>query len=360
MNGAALALIAVALLTVVGLLAVHLLNKATMLELTAKALQDQLTQLKEGGFDRIIGEKLSRLTAHAQSEVEQRGRMIVATEQELLKQQREATNAVASLNKTFGEVTSQIASLSELQTQVGELNNLLKPQQLRGELGEVIVRSLISDKLPRGQYEEEFTFADGKKVEFVIKLQERLIPVDSKLQLEHYRRMREADERQRPALRTEFKRAIKQKIDEVKAYIKPEEGTYNFAMMVIPSEAVYYDLIGNKDFTEDGGLYEYAQQQNVFIVSPLTFWAYLTSIAHGLQGLEVGRRAEEILANLQTITRKIRDFSNEEFRVLGAHLRNASSQYDDAQRKLRDIQDRTEKLERSETHPPLEQGAIHA
>ena len=106
---------------------------------------------------------------------------------------------------------------------------------------------------------------------------------------------------------------------------------------------------------EDGGLYDYARSQNVFLVSPLTFWAYLTALAQGLQGLQIGRRAEEILAGLQTLASKIKDFSNAEFRVLGDQLRNATKNYDEAREKVRVIEGDLASLERLEIRQPSEQ-----
>ena len=120
----------------------------------------------------------------------------------------------------------------------------------------------------------------------------------------------------------------------------------NFALMVIPSEAVFYELVANKDFTEDGGLYYYAQTQNVFLTSPLTFWAYLTTIAQGLKGLEIEHRAEEVLASLQTLAGQIHSFTQEEFRKLGGHLRNANSQYDQAETALKHVEQTLTSLER--------------
>ena len=347
------------LITLVALVAlvIYIVRAATGLKATADALREELRKFKEGGVDELVGQKLDVLRKRAEEELQNRERFIQQNRTELLEQQRKATEATAQFNKDLGTVTTRIETLSELQTKVGELNDLLKPQQLRGELGEVIVRELIADKFPQGKYEEDHVFADGKKVEFAIHLNGRLIPIDSKLQLEDYKRMREADDRQRQTLRTEFKRKIKQKIDEVQTYIRPEEGTYNFALMVIPSEAVYYDVVANKDFTEPDGLYAYARAQKVFIVSPLTFWAYLTAVAQGLQGMEIGRRAEEILAGLQTLATRIRQFSGDEFRLLGSHLRNASTQYDEAQRKLREIEDEVVRWERVETSPLHQEGA---
>jgi len=307
-------------------------------------------------FNKLIAEKLTLLTDKATQELASREKVIADAQKKLVEEEQKAANAAREFQKSFGVVTTKIDGLKELQTEVGELNDLLKPQQLRGELGEVIVRNLLADKLPK-QYEEDYTFSDGKKVEFVIRLHQKLIPVDSKLQLEDFKRMREVDERQRQALRVEFKRKVKQKIDEVKQYIRPEEGTMNFALMVIPSEAVFYELVASKDFTEDGGLYEYAQVQHVFVTSPLTFWAYLTTIAQGLKGLEIEHRAEEVLSKLQTLTAEIRNFAQDEFRKVGVHLRNATAQYDEAERTLRDVEQGLGTLERMESTTQQE-GAV--
>ena len=348
---------AIALLAVlIGLIyvvreAAALKSSSTVLNSTAMELKTELQEFKTRGFDELIRAKLAPFE-HA---TQQREQLIQQKEGELARQRQESLQQIMEINKGFGKVQTQIEGLAGLQGKVGELNDLLKPQQLRGELGEVIVRNLLADKLPK-QYEEEYTFSDGKKVEFAIRLGEKLIPVDSKLQIEDYKRLREADEKQRPALRTEFKRKVRQKIDEVKQYIRPQEGTYNFALMVISSEAVFYELVANKDFTEDGGLYEYAQSMNVFLTSPLTFWAYLITIAQGMRGLEIEHRAEEVLASLQSLAGQVRNFAQEEFRKVGVHLRNANSQYDQAEKALKDVEQAVTNIEKigGAHHPPEE------
>ncbi|MBI3087596.1 MAG: DNA recombination protein RmuC [Candidatus Omnitrophica bacterium] len=343
-------------LVAVGVLAYLLVSRAAMLKAAAEQLNAELKQFKEGGFDQLIAEKLALLTNKAMQELESREKAIRQVQQDLLEEGKKATAAAEKFKQDFGAVTTEIHSLQELQGKVGELNDLLKPQQLRGELGEVIVRNLLADKLPR-QYEEDYAFSDGKRVEFVVRINDRLIPVDSKLQLEDFKRLREAEEPQRQAYRAEFKRKVKQKIDEVKAYIRPEEGTMNFALMFIPSEAVFYELIANKDFLEGGGLYEYAQEQRVFLTSPLTFWVYLTTIAQGLKGLEIERRAEDVLSALQALAAEIRNFSQDEFRKVGVHLRNATAQYDEAERTLRTVEQGLGTLERVESSPAQQEGA---
>ena len=149
----------------------------------------------------LMRDKLEAIESAATRQVEERERVIRQKDEELSRQRRDTIQQISAIHEGFGTVKTQIEGLTQLQGKVGELNDLLKPQQLRGELGEVIVRNLLNDKLPK-QYEEEYTFSDGKKVEFAIRMNDRLIPVDSKLQLEDYKRLRDADERQRPALRT--------------------------------------------------------------------------------------------------------------------------------------------------------------
>ncbi len=338
---AAIALFGVVLMGLV----VYVVRESAALKSTAAALKLELEAFKTRGFDELIRAKLMAVDDAHKRQVEERDALIRRANDEIAKQSQQTLQHITAIHQSFGEVSSKIQGLSDLQGKVGELNDLLKPQQLRGELGEVIVRNLLADKLPK-QYEEDYTFSDGKKVEFVIRLSDKLIPVDSKLQLEDYKRVREADERQRPALRTEFKRKVRQKIDEVKQYIRPQEGTTNFALMVIPSEAVFYELVASKDFTDDGGLYHYAQAHNVFLTSPLTFWAYLTTIAQGLKGLEIEHRAEEVLASLQRLAGQVRSFAQEEFRKVGVHLRNANSQYDQAEAALKHVEQAITNLER--------------
>jgi len=347
----------VALLAVGG--AVYLATKAAMLQNAASSLQAELKQFKEGGFDRLVTEKLAILTQRATEALQSREQWIRQNKQELLDEVRKSATAAEQFQRELGIVSAHLMGLRELQGQVSELSGLLKPQQVRGELGEVIVRSILADKLPVGHYEENFTFLDGKQVEFAIRLNGRMIPVDSKLPLDDFKRLRESvDERGRQACRTDLKRTLRKKIDEVKAYIRPEEGTYNFALMVIPSEAVYYDVIADREFSEPGGLSAYAAARNVFLVSPNTFWAYLTAIAHGLHGLEIERHAEQILASLQTLATKIRRFSQDEFHKLGAHLKDAAKKYDEADRRLRDIDAGLGALERAEAKPSLEPLAL--
>ncbi|MBI3324106.1 MAG: DNA recombination protein RmuC [Candidatus Omnitrophica bacterium] len=228
------------------------------------------------------------------------------------------------------EIEKDVTVFQELRVGLGDLANLLKPQQFRGPLGEILVRELIRDKLPAEYVREQHAFRNGARVDFAIALRDKLIPVDAKFPIENYKRVREAaSEADQRRFRMEFRRDVKRHIDEVAQYIRPEEQTYNFAVMVIPSEGVYYEaIIREEDFTDDNSLYRYATARNVVAASPYTFWALLTVIEQGLRGFEISRQAERILQVMQGMTQDLRKFSQGEFRLIGEHLKNASRNFD--------------------------------
>lgn len=330
-----------AIIVVLGVLLMKVSGRASNLQKAADSLGIELQDFKERKLDDLIGQKLERLVKEATD----RG-------QEIRQKQQEATTAAREFNTAIGSVTAQLTTLGALGPKVDELNNLLKPQQLRGALGEVIVRQVISDKLPHGSFAENHSFKDGKQVEFVITLNGRLIPIDSKLQLDAFKRVRSAtSDQERQTARSAFKRTIREKIDEVHSYIRPTEGTYNFGIMVIPSEAVYYELIAEEGFEAPGGLHEYTQEKNVFMASPLTFWAYIEALAHGLKGLEIEQSAERILAGLNAISLKLNHLTGESssLEVLGNHLRNAVKKYEEVEKEAGDLRDDADRLQRNQS-----------
>ena len=242
------------------------------------------------------------------------------------------------------EIGKDVEVFQELKQSLGDLGNLLKPQQFRGPLGEILVRELIRDKLPAAYLREQHAFRNGTRVDFAIELRGKLIPVDAKFPIENYKRVREAaTEADQRRFRAEFRRDVKRHIDEVAQYIRPDEQTYNFAVMVIPSEGVYYEaIIREEDFTDDNGLYRYATARNVVAASPYTFWALLTVIEQGLRGFEISKQAERILQAMQVMTRDIQKFSQGEFRLLGEHLKHASRNFDAATDTLKGLLTRLE------------------
>src|SRR2546425_2970026 len=213
---------------------------------------------------------------------------------------------------------------------LARLEQALRPPKARGGFGELLLENLLRDRLPPSAYDMQHTFDSGERVDAIVRA-DRTIPVDSKFPLDNYIRLVEAqtdDERQ--LAERQFGRDVKQHIDAIAGkYIRPDEGTYDFAFMYIPVEAVYYELACGKT----GALLSYAHEKRVFPVSPTTFTSQLQVIALGLKGMQIEQRAQEVMAycaQLQQDFGRLRD----DFQVVGKHLGHAQSKYGEAERRL--------------------------
>jgi DNA recombination protein RmuC len=213
----------------------------------------------------------------------------------------------AASSRLIGEVTRDLTALKESNKQVLSItddlkllqNTLQNPKQ-RGVLGEYFLQSVLDNVLPPERFIMQYRFADGETVDAVVKLDRgKLLPVDSKFSLENYNRLVEEKDKARQELLVKaIKSDLKQRIDETAKYIRPEEGTMDFAFMFIPSEAIYYDLLASKVGTlqtNSRDLIEYAfRDKKVIIVSPTSFMAYLQTVLQGLRSLQIEERAKDI------------------------------------------------------------------
>jgi DNA recombination protein RmuC len=197
------------------------------------------------------------------------------------------------------------------------------------EMGETLLENLLSQVLPKDHYHIQYRFKTSDAVDAVIKLGERLVPVDAKFSLENFQKTLDAkDEQEKNSYRRKFIQDVKNRIDEIAAkYILPQENTYDFALMYIPAENVYYEMIIKED------LFSYCMSKKVVPVSPNTFYAYLQVICLGLKGLKIEENAKVILKNLSMLSNEIGKFK-EDFDCLGVHLLNASHKYEDSQKRL--------------------------
>lgn len=244
--------------------------------------------------------------------------------------------------KVFGELRGQLGQVAEMATrmealgrEIDELQGILKAPKLRGQLGESQLEECLRQLLPPGAWETQYRFADGQTVDAVIKLRDHLVPVDAKFPLESLQRLLSApDDETRKQARREFVRSVKGRIDEIATkYIRPGEGTFEFALMFIPAENVYYEVIvRDEGYGEEGSLLAYAAARRVVPVSPNSFYAYLSTILTGLKGMQVEARAREILAELGRLQHEFERFA-EAFRLVGRHLQSARGQYDLAEKR---------------------------
>ena len=242
--------------------------------------------------------------------------------------------ATAERMKTVGEnlqaVGSSATRILEVGKSIASLQEILKPPKMRGEFGEMLLERLLAQILPEANYTFQRRFQSGEVVDAVIDLGVAQVPVDAKFPLESFTRMIAAEtEEERARLRREFVRAVRGHVDAVAKYIRPDEGTFDFALMYIPAENVYYETIVKEEMELDGGSIQgYALERRVITVSPNSFYAYLQVIVKGLNGMHVEREADKILGRLGRLKNDYGRFQ-QEYEVLGRHLTNAKNKYDE-------------------------------
>src|SRR5438105_13513481 len=237
------------------------------------------------------------------------------------------TNAV---HKQLGDVGRATATLAEQAKELGQLQQVLRPPKARGGFGELLLGNLLRDRLPPQAYQLQYGFKGGERVDAVIKV-DRLAPIDAKFPLDNFERLVDAeDDAQRELYEKAFARDVKGHIDAIAGkYIRPDEGTYDFAFMYLPSEAIYYELVCGKT----GALLTYAHEKRVLPVSPTTLTAYLQVVVLGLKGLQIEQHAHEVMAYCAQLQKDFGRFK-EDFDLVGKHLGNAENKFVDAEKRL--------------------------
>lgn len=251
---------------------------------------------------------------------------------------------LSELMQKLASLESSTLQIQEIGKEVSSLKMILHAPKLRGNFGEYLLYNLLKDTLPPKNYQEQFQFSDGATVDAIIRLGKHIIPIDSKFPLESFERyISSKDAESQKKAKSDFIKSVKSRIDEIaKKYIRPQEGTFDFALMYIPSESVYYEIL-TKDCAKGYELFDYAMKNRVITVSPNTFYAYLLSIVYGLKGMKIEEQAESIIKKISGIQR---EFSNyrEELATLGKHLSNASAKFSEVNDKTKKIGDQIENL----------------
>ncbi|HZP55882.1 MAG TPA: DNA recombination protein RmuC [Candidatus Saccharimonadales bacterium] len=250
--------------------------------------------------------------------------------------------------KIITDVTEKLTELDKTNKQVGDvaaelktLQNVLQNPKQRGGVGEYYLDSVLKNVLPPGIYQMQYGFKDGQIVDAVIFLDKKMLPIDSKFSLENYNRMiEEKDLDKREALISLFKADVKKRVDETSKYIRPREGTTDFAFMFIPSEAIYYDLLANKigaSKTSARDLIDYAfRDKKVIIVSPTTMLAYLQTVMQGLRALKIEEQAKEIQIRVGELGRHLTNHETY-MQKLGGSLGTTVNHFNAAHKELKKV-----------------------
>ncbi|MCA9347042.1 DNA recombination protein RmuC [Candidatus Saccharibacteria bacterium] len=284
-------------------------------------LSDNILQLKDQlqqQIDKKLGENQSSMSEQ------------LASSAKLIKDVTERLTKLDDTNKRVVDVADELK----------QLQNVLQNPKQRGVLGEFYLEQILQNLLPPSSYSLQYKIAEGFVVDAVIHLDDKILPIDSKFSLENYNRLLDAKEGDREQLEKAFKEDLKKRIDETSKYIQPKKGTLDQALMFIPSEAIYYDLLANK--VGAGGvngrdLMQYAAvDKRVVIVGPSTLSAMLQVIVQGLKSLEIQKDTELIRNNIEQLQKHLIGY-DAYFKKIGSSLGATVTHYNNASKQLSQI-----------------------
>ncbi len=265
------------------------------------------------------------------------------------------TRLMGEFQNRLGQLQKSTETMIHIGQDISSLQDILKAPKLRGLLGELFLEELLRQLLPQDRFILQYSFRSGEKVDAVILLGEGMVPVDSKFPLENFKRMLQSgtDEESRRG-RKQFHQDVKKHIDLIASkYILPEERTFDFALMYIPAENVYYEtILKDEEGGESQSLSQYALSRRVIPTSPNSFYAYLQAIVLGLRGLHIENSAKEILNCLAQLANDFKKFYDD-FEKVGFHLTYAKTTYDKAQKRLDRFQQQLQTIESQDPAPVL-------
>lgn len=223
-----------------------------------------------------------------------------------------------SATQVISQVQRNIGEMSEIGRSMKELQEFLQSPKLRGNIGEQVLNELLGQSLPKNSFNLQYEFKSGAKVDAAIKTSAGIVPIDSKFPMENFRRMSKDKN-----FTKDFERDVRKHIEDIaKKYILTDEGTIDYALMYIPSEAVYYEIVNNLD------LFEYSNKMRVLPVSPTTFYAYMRAILMSFEGQKIEAKAKEILSALRAVKKDYEKVEGE-LSVLQKHLNSAYNKMGD-------------------------------
>ncbi|HET9174597.1 MAG TPA: DNA recombination protein RmuC [Candidatus Saccharimonadales bacterium] len=307
-------------------------QSALLLKQDLSQLSDDITKLKDG-LQHQLTERLDKSQAMMMGSLQQ--------------QFSESSKLISEVTRNLTELKESNKQVMGITDELKTLQNVLQNPKQRGVLGEYYLNQVLENVMPPERFKLQFTICKDEQgrdliCDAVIMLEKgKMLPVDSKFSLENYNRLiEEKDKTQRTLLERAFKQDLKNRIDETAKYIRPQEGTMDYAFMFIPSEAIYYDLLSNKigaTGTDARGLIEYAfRDKSVIIVSPTTFMAYLQTVLQGLRALQIEEKAKDIQKRVGELGRHISAYETL-MQKLGNSLGTTVNHFNNAHKELKKV-----------------------
>ena len=236
------------------------------------------------------------------------------------------------INAQLNQLSSHLGGLSEIARGIQSFNEFLKSPKFRGNIGEEVLRDLLEQYFSKKHFVLQYKFKSGERVDAILKTQEGLIPIDAKFPLENFQKWVRAKEEEKERCFRAFISDVKKHISKIsEKYILPEEGTVDFAVMYIPSETIYYEIIRS-----DIDLTEYARKKRVYFTSPNSFYYFLKIIMMSMQGAQIQESAKKILKILEAIRVDGEKFAKT-LRLVNTHFNNAKNALEQANSEYRNL-----------------------
>lgn len=283
--------------------------------ITVYFLSNKISNLQNNKPDASLLEWLKTM----QSSIDSSSSHMVKTLQENSKQLNQRLDTAATVIRDVGK---EVGQMSEIGRSMKELQDFLKSPKLRGNIGEQVLKDLISQMFPKNSFHIQYQFKSGERVDAAIQTDAGILPIDSKFPMENFQKMSKAENKlDKDLFEKEFGRDVKKHITDIaKKYILPEEGTMDFALMYVPSESVYYELVNMLD------IMDFAKQSRVYVVSPTTLYAHLQTILLAFEGKKIESKSRDLFKMLRALQVDFHKVE-ENMVVLGKHINNASSQF---------------------------------
>ena len=341
------------MIIVVNLLWVLLIGMAAYF--LTRRIKDSLTKENEQKIDalrREWGDTLAKNTQLILNQLSENAKSLEGVHTTVGERLDNATRVFGEVRESLGSLDQRAQQIFEVGKDIASLQEILKAPKMRGGLGELFLENLLEQIMPRKDfYTLQYSFKSGERVDAVIRIGKKLVPVDSKFPMESFSRFIGADnDEDKKRAKKEFVKAVREHINSIAdKYILPDEDTYDFALMYIPAENVYYEaVIKDDDFGEGKSIFSHAISRKVIPVSPNSFYAYLQVIILGLRGLGIEEKTQEVIKKLVTLKGSLEKFKVD-FDKMGTHIENIKSSYDRAENRLEKFGNKLSTIDSLET-----------
>ncbi len=318
----ALFIIIFVLLAIVIYLAIRLNSKGTKDTEVQRVLEDNLRSL-----DDHLERRLNEVKEHVTNRVSENLRFSQSSTKEVNDRLTTASKVIGDLRERISAFEEGSKKITDLGKSIGDLTNVFKAQKMRGGWGEESLESLLIEFMPKDVLEFQYKYRTGDViVDAIVKFNDSFLPIDSKFPLENFIRLNDAkSEEEKVAIKKALKKDIQKHVDDIATkYISKEDRSLDVAFMYIPAENIYYETVIRDD--EDLNIKRYCFDRHVVPVSPSTLYAYIQIVLLGMKGMQVSKKAKEILDSIKTMEAEYGRVL-ESYAVIGNHLTHAQQKY---------------------------------